>query len=192
MFALFLAVSLLTSGVTMKSTPVNEADVRVGEPKLYSYSVTTIDGQERSLSAYKGKVLLIVNVASKCGYTPQYEGLEKLYEQYKSQGFMILGFPANNFMWQEPGSDAEIKEFCSLTYNVSFDMFSKISVKGDDQHPLYAYLTKETSVPGTVRWNFQKYLVNRKGEVVDRFAPGTEPLDEEVVRKIQALLAEPQ
>lgn len=191
MFAVFLTMSLLTSGVTMTSTPVTQDSVRTGESKLYIFSVKTIDGEDRSLSAYKGKVLLIVNVASKCGYTPQYEGLEKLFDQYKDQGFMVLGFPANNFLWQEPGSDAEIKEFCSLTYNVSFDMFSKVSVKGDDQHPLYTYLTQETSVPGSVRWNFQKYLVNKKGVVVDRFAPATEPMDKEVVTKIEALLAEP-
>lgn len=191
MFTWFLALILVSTGATMRTTPVAPDSVRTGESKLYSFSMKTIDGEDRPLSVYRGKVLLIVNVASKCGYTPQYEGLEQLFEKYKGRGFMVLGFPANNFLKQEPGSDSEIKEFCSLTYGVSFDMFSKVSVKGDDQHPLYTFLTKETSVPGSVRWNFQKYLVNRKGEVVDRFAPGTEPLDEEVVTKIEALLAEP-
>jgi glutathione peroxidase len=160
------------------------------EPKLYSFTVKTIDGEDRSLGAYKGKVLLIVNVASKCGYTGQYEGLEKLYDQFKDRGFMVLGFPANSFLWQEPGTDSEIKQFCSATYGVSFDMFSKISVKGDDQHPLYAYLTEEPASKGAVKWNFQKYLIDRTGRVIAKFAPGVEPLDDEIVKKVEALLGQ--
>ena len=160
------------------------------QPALYSFTMKTIDGNEKKLSDYKGKVLMIVNVASKCGHTPQYKGLEALYEKYKDQGFMILGFPANNFFSQEPGTNEEIKSFCSLNYGVTFDMFSKISVKGDDQHPLYHYLTEESPVPGAVKWNFQKYLVDRNGKVVEKFSPGTEPTEKEVITGIEKLLSE--
>lgn len=160
------------------------------QPKLYSFTMKTIDGKDKPLSDYKGKVLLIVNVASKCGHTPQYEGLEKLYEKYKDREFMILGFPANNFLRQESGTNEEIKKFCTLNYGVTFDMFAKISVKGDDQSPLYKYLTEGTSVAGSVKWNFQKYLVDRSGNVVVKFQPGTKPLDDEVIAKIEELLKE--
>ena len=160
------------------------------QPKLFSFTMKTIDGSDKKLSEYKGNVLMIVNVASKCGHTPQYKGLEALYEKYKDRGFKILGFPANNFLWQEPGTDSEIKQFCSTTYGVTFDMFSKISVKGDDQHPLYHYLTEESPVPGSVKWNFQKYLVDRNGNVVDKFSPGTEPTEKEVIAEIEKLLDE--
>jgi glutathione peroxidase len=160
------------------------------QPALYSFTMKTIDGNDKKLSDYKGKVLMIVNVASKCGHTPQYQGLESIYEKYKNQGFMILGFPANNFFSQEPGSNEEIKTFCSLNYGVTFDMFSKISVKGDDQHALYHYLTEESPVPGAVKWNFQKYLVDRKGNVVDKFSPGTEPTEKEVLNEIEKLVSE--
>jgi glutathione peroxidase len=160
------------------------------QPALYSFTMKTIDGNDKKLLDYKGKVLMIVNVASKCGHTPQYKGLEALYEKYKDQGFMILGFPANNFFSQEPGTNEEIKSFCSLNYGVTFDMFSKISVKGDDQHPLYHYLTEESPVPGAVKWNFQKYLVDRNGKVVEKFSPGTEPTEKEVITGIEKLLSE--
>jgi glutathione peroxidase len=160
------------------------------QPKLYSFSMKTIDGKDKPLSEYKGKVLMIVNVASKCGHTTQYKGLESIYEKYKDRGFMILGFPANNFLWQEPGTNDEIKKFCTLNYGVTFDMFSKISVKGSDQDPLYQYLTKESPVSGAVTWNFQKYLVDRKGNVVEKFTPGTGPEEKEVIDKIEQLLIE--
>jgi glutathione peroxidase len=160
------------------------------QPKLYSFSMKTIDGKDKPLSEYKGKVLLIVNVASKCGHTPQYKGLESIYEKYKDRGFMILGFPANNFLRQEPGTNDEIKKFCTLNYGVTFDMFSKISVKGNNQDPLYKYLTKESPVQGVVTWNFQKYLVDRKGNVVEKFTPGTGPEEKEVIEKIEQLLSE--
>jgi glutathione peroxidase len=159
-------------------------------PKLYSFVMKTIDGKDRPLSEYRGKVLLIVNVASKCGHTPQYKELQSIYAKYKDRGFMILGFPANNFMRQEPGTNKEIKEFCSLNYGVTFDMFSKISVKGSDQDPLYEYLTKESSVSGPVSWNFQKYLIDRKGNVVEKYAPGKKPDEKEVIEKIEQLLNE--
>ena len=156
---------------------------------LYSFTMKTIDGNDKKLSDYKGKVLLIVNVASKCGHTPQYKGLEAIYEKYKDRGFMILGFPANNFLWQEPGTNEEIKKFCSLNYGVKFDIFSKISVKGDDQHPLYRYLTEDSPFPGSVKWNFQKYLIDRNGNVVGKFSPGTEPTEKEVIDEIEKFLS---
>jgi glutathione peroxidase len=160
------------------------------QPKLFSFSMKTIDGKDKPLSEYKGKVLLIVNVASKCGHTPQYKGLESIYEKYKDRGFMILGFPANNFLRQEPGTNEDIKKFCTLNYGVTFDMFSKINVKGSDQDPLYQYLTKESPVPGAVTWNFQKYFVDRKGNVVEKFTPGTGPEEKEVIDKIEQLLSD--
>lgn len=188
MLTLILSLVLMSNAI-VTSPPAHAPSGNVAEePKLYTFTVKTIDGEDRSLSVYKGKVLLIVNVASKCGYTRQYEGLEKLYDRYKDRGFMVLGFPANNFLWQEPGTDAEIKAFCSATYGVSFDMFSKISVKGSDQHPLYTYLTEDSPAKGSVKWNFQKYLVDRQGNVIAKFAPGVEPLDDEIVQKVEAAL----
>jgi glutathione peroxidase len=156
---------------------------------MIDLTVKSIDGADVPLSKYDGQVRLIVNVASKCGNTPQYEALESLYEQYKDKGFTVLGFPANNFGEQEPGTDTEIAEFCSLTYGVQFPMFSKISVAGDDKHPLYEYLTSQPEpVGGEVGWNFQKYLVDREGNVVKRFGPRKPPLDPDVTSAIESLL----
>ncbi len=155
---------------------------------VYSYDVKTIDGKEVSLSQYKGKALLIVNVASKCGFTKQYGPLEELYKKYHDRGFEILGFPANNFLHQEPGSDEEIKKFCSLKYDVTFPMFSKISVKGKDIHPLYKYLTQETDFKGDISWNFNKFLVSPDGKVIARFDSKTEPLSSDLVSKLEAAL----
>jgi glutathione peroxidase len=159
---------------------------------IYDYCIKDIDGKDVCLDMYKGKVLLIVNVASKCGFTPQYSGLQKLYEKYAERNFVILGFPANNFLWQEPGTNEEIKQFCTLTYNVSFPIFSKISVKGKDTAPLYRYLTeKETagSFHGKIKWNFTKFLIDRSGAIVDRFEPGDAPENEKVVKRIEEVLA---
>ena len=163
-------------------------DAYAGEAKLYDFKVQTIDGKTVSLGDYKGKALLIVNTASRCGFTPQYEGLEKLYTTYKDRGFEILGFPANNFMGQEPGADEEIKKFCSLKYNVTFPMFSKISVKGKDIHPLYQYLTQESGVGGDISWNFNKYLVSPEGKVLEHFGSRVEPLSKELVGKLETVL----
>jgi glutathione peroxidase len=159
---------------------------------VLDFTMKDIAGKEVSLRGFEGKVLLIVNVASKCGFTPQYEGLQKLYDRYRAKGFEILGFPANDFMWQEPGSDAEIQKFCSTKYSVTFPLFSKITVKGKGIHPLYDYLTNpETSrFPGKVGWNFAKFLLDRKGTVVGRFDPKTEPLSPEVTAAIEAVLAQ--
>ncbi len=157
---------------------------------IYDYSVRTIDGGERSLGDYRGEVLLIVNTASRCGFTPQYAALETLYRRYQQRGFEVLAFPANNFMNQEPGSDAEIKNFCTLRYDVSFPLFSKISVKGKDIAPLYAHLTTESPFSGAIGWNFTKFLVARDGRVVARFDSMTDPADGKVTEAIEAALAQ--
>ncbi|MBA4494695.1 glutathione peroxidase [Paenactinomyces guangxiensis] len=156
---------------------------------VYQYEAVLNNGETKSLSDYEGKVLLIVNTASKCGFTPQYKELQELYEQYREDGLEILAFPCNQFMNQEPGTDAEILEFCSLNYGVTFPIFSKIDVNGDQAHPLYKYLCKEA--PGlmgskAIKWNFTKFLVNRKGEVVKRVASNIKP--SECRRQIEALL----
>ncbi len=153
--------------------------------------VKDIDGNEVALSTYKGKVLLIVNVASKCGFTKQYAGLQKLYETYKDKGLVVLGFPANNFFRQEPGSNAEIKQFCTTKFNVSFPMFAKISVRGKDIAPLYAFLTSQETQPvkqGKISWNFNKFLVDRTGNVVHRFGSRTTPEDKKLITAAEALL----
>jgi glutathione peroxidase len=157
---------------------------------IYSFTLNSIDGKTAPLAEYKGKVVLMVNVASKCGYTPQYTALEAVYEKYKDQGFVILGFPANNFGAQEPGTNEEIKTFCTRKYNVSFPMYSKISVKGEDQAPLYAYLTKETGpgLTGDIKWNFTKFLVDRNGKVVQRFESAVTPDSKEVTEAIEKQL----
>lgn len=160
-------------------------------PSILDFTLTRIDGVQQPLSDYRGQVLLVVNVASKCGLTSQYAGLESLYEEYRGRGFAVLGFPANDFRGQEPGSDAEIAEFCRATYAVEFPMFSKLHVKGPDQHPLYSYLTGlPAPIGGQVEWNFQKYLVDRRGRVIRRFEPKVTPRDPVIVGAIEALLAE--
>jgi len=148
-----------------------------------------IDGSDVDLSKYKGKVVMIVNVASRCGATPQYAGLQKLYDTYKDKGFVILGFPANEFGAQEPGTDAEISKFCTSNYNVTFDMFSKIKVKGDGQAALYKALTAQADPAGEVKWNFEKFLIGKDGNVAGRFLTRTSPDDPQVVKAIEAELA---
>ena len=157
---------------------------------VYSFTLNSIDGKPSPIADYKGKVVLIVNVASQCGYTPQYSALEAIYEKYKDQGFVILGFPANNFGAQEPGTNEEIKTFCTRKYSVTFPMYSKISVKGADQAPLYSYLTKETGagISGEIKWNFTKFLVDRDGKVVQRFEPAVTPDSKEVTGAIEKQL----
>lgn len=156
------------------------------------FVMQSIDGDSVNLSDYKGKVILMVNVASKCGFTPQYEGLEKLYEKYKDQGFVILGFPANNFLHQEPGTNEEIAAFCSMNYGVTFPMFAKISVKGKDQHPLYQYLTDKNAhkFGGKIKWNFEKFLIGRDGKIAARFSPKTKPQDEKIMSAIEREMKE--
>ena len=158
---------------------------------IYEFSIEDIDSRHVSMASYEGKVLLIVNTASKCGFTPQYEGLQKLYETYKDQGLEILGFPSNDFMGQEPGSEEEIKAFCSLNYNVSFPMFSKLSVKGKNIHPLYDYLTSKKTNPefsGKISWNFNKFLIDREGNIIGRFSSKIKPEDPRVIEAIEKAL----
>lgn len=156
---------------------------------IYDFEVTTIEGEKSTLAAYKDKVMLIVNVASECGFTPQYDGLEALYQKYKAQGLVVLGFPSNQFGSQEPGTNEEIATFCRVNFGVSFPMFEKIEVNGDHTHPLYDYLKSEqTGLLGSegIKWNFTKFLVDKKGKVIDRFAPATKPASLEDA--IEALL----
>ncbi|MGR5994652.1 glutathione peroxidase [Bacillus cereus] len=158
---------------------------------VYDFSAKTITGKEKSLKDYEGKALLIVNVASKCGFTPQYKGLQEVYDKYKDQGLEILGFPCNQFGGQEPGTEADITSFCELNYGVNFPMFAKVDVKGDKAHPLYTYMTEQA--PGllgmkAVKWNFTKFLIGKDGKVVGRFAPQTKPVDLEV--EIEKVLGE--
>ena len=155
---------------------------------IYEYKVTDIDGEECDITDLKGKKVMIVNTASKCGFTPQYEQLEEIYQKYKDDNFMVIGFPANNFMSQEPGSEEEIKEFCTLNYGVTFPMMSKISVKGDDMHPLYQYLTQKERngvSDNEVKWNFQKYLINEDGTLAHVFYSKTLPNDQEIINWIE-------
>jgi glutathione peroxidase len=159
---------------------------------VHEFSLNSIDGQPTSLSTYKGKVMLLVNVASKCGYTPQYTGLQALYDKYKDKGLVIVGVPANNFGGQEPGTNEEIKTFCSRTYNVTFPMMAKVSVKGDDKTPLYQYLTDASANPSTagdVKWNFTKFLVDKNGKVIGRFESKVKPDDPELVSAVEKALA---
>jgi glutathione peroxidase len=157
---------------------------------IYDFTLPLLDGQAAPLANYKGKVVLVVNVASRCGFTPQYTALESTYEKYKDQGFVIIGFPANNFGGQEPGTNEEIKHFCESKYSVTFPVYGKVSVKGDDQTPLYSYLTKDANpaLAGDIKWNFTKFLVDRKGNVVQRFEPATTPDSPEVIAAIEKLL----
>jgi glutathione peroxidase len=155
---------------------------------FYDFKVTNIDGQPFDLSSLKGKKVLVVNVASKCGYTPQYAQLEELYKKYSEKNFVIIGFPANNFMSQEPGTNAEIKEFCASKYDVTFPMMAKISVKGKDIDPLYSWLTTKDQngvLDAPVKWNFQKFMINEQGQVVDFAAPGDKPFDEKIINWIE-------
>ena len=172
---IFIFVTSLIAGDTMS---------------IYDLEVEDIDGKTVSMSRYKGEVLLIVNVASECGFTPQYEGLEKLYEKYKEKGFMVLGFPCNQFRQQESKSNKEIKFFCQATYNVQFDMFAKIDVNGEDASPLYKFLKKEQGGflwMDSIKWNFTKFLVDREGNVVERYAPVTTPesIEEDIVKLLK-------
>ncbi len=159
---------------------------------VYDFNVKTAAGPERSLSEFRGKALLIVNSASKCGLTPQYESLETLYERFKDKGLEVVAFPANNFLWQEPGSDADIQTFCAVNYGVTFPVFAKISVKGKDIAPLYHYLTRDSPFPGDIGWNFAKFLVAPDGRIVARFDPKLDPLDPAVIKEIEKALPKPK
>ncbi len=158
---------------------------------IYDFIITDINGNEVKLRDYEGKILLIVNVASKCGYTPQYAGLQELYERYKDRGLKILGFPSNDFLFQEPGSDLLIKQFCTENYGVTFPVFSKIKVTGAKKDPLYKYLTDKQTNPdfgGRITWNFNKFLIDGNGRIIARFSSGTDPLDPKVVEAVERAL----
>ena len=192
---LSLIILLNACGSISKKNVISNSrdDSAKTEKSFYDFTVKNIESQDIALSTYKGKVLVIVNTASKCGHTPQYESIEAFYKKYKDKGVEVLGFPANNFMGQEPGSDEEIKNFCTLNYGVSFPMFSKISVKGDDIHPLYSFLTEKAqngAIDAEVKWNFQKFVVNKKGRVVAAFAPATTVDDDEFLNLINKLTKE--
>ncbi len=159
---------------------------------LHDFHATTIRGDDCALDQFEGKVCLVVNVASKCGLTPQYDGLKRLYDEYRSRGFEVLGFPCNQFAGQEPGTEDEIAAFCETNFGVDFPLFSKIDVNGDDRHPLYAWMTAESIGPdeaGDVAWNFAKFLVDGRGRLIARFAPPTEPCAQEVKAAIEGALS---
>jgi glutathione peroxidase len=182
--------ALLITGLIGASLSVAGEKTKQSRSPL-DFHMLSIDGEDVDLAQYKGKVVLFVNVASKCGNTPQYAALQEIYEKYKDRGFVILGFPANNFKGQEPGTNEEIKQFCTLNYGVTFPMFAKISVKGEDQHPLYRFLTAEETNPGfggDIEWNFAKFLINKEGRVVNRFTPKTVPDDAKVITAIENAL----
>jgi glutathione peroxidase len=187
-----LAPAALVCGLAWSA--VGHAQDKTAMPdSVLKFQAKDIDGKAVDLAKYKGEVLLIVNTASQCGYTPQYEGLEALYEKYKGKGFEVLAFPANEFGKQEPGTNAEIKTFCSSTYKVSFPLFSKVVVKGEGIDPLFKYLTSKETNPkfgGEIPWNFSKFLVNRKGEVIARFSPKDAPESAQVVKAVETALAE--
>lgn len=158
---------------------------------VHDFTATTIDGEEKKLADFAGKTLLVVNVASQCGLTPQYRGLEELHRKYKGRGFAVLGFPCNQFAAQEPGSDEEILTFCTTRFDVTFPMFSKIDVNGPERHPLYAHLTQQETQPdgpGDIKWNFAKFIVNKQGNVVCRFDPAVEPTAKELTTAIEEAL----
>ena len=158
---------------------------------FYAFTVKDIDGKEKPLSEYAGKVLLVVNVASKCGFTPQYKGLETLYKRFHERGFEILAFPSNDFGRQEPGTEVEIKSFCTLTYGVTFPMFAKISVKGKEMDPVYAFLTNKETNPGfagKITWNFNKFLLDRSGKIVNRFDSKDDPMGDKIPRSVGEVL----
>ena len=186
-----LVLTVVVAAAAIMFTSQKEP-VMAGGASVLDFKMRDIDGNEVKLDKYKGKVLLIVNTASKCGYTPQYEGLQSVYTKYKDKGFYVLGFPANNFGAQEPGTETEIKEFCTSKYHVTFPMFAKISVKGEDQDPLYKFLTDKATDPefaGDITWNFNKFLVDRKGKVVARFSSKDTPESDAVTAAIEKYVA---
>ncbi len=184
-----IITSLLILFSTQNFARINPKTPSETSNNILDLSVRNIDGKEVKLSQYKGKVLLIVNVASKCGYTPQYEGLEKIYEKYKDKGFEILAFPCNDFGGQEPGTNEEIKEFCSSKFNVTFPLFDKIKVIGKEKSPLYERLINSKNVEqGDIKWNFEKFLIDKKGEIVARFRSKVKPESEELISAIEVEL----
>jgi glutathione peroxidase len=186
-FVVVLALAAVCIGLCLFCGDAASASSR----SVYDFKMKDIDGKDVKLKKYKGNVLLVVNTASKCGYTPQYESLQATFDKYKDRDFYVLGFPANNFGGQEPGTEKEIKEFCTSKYKVTFPMFAKISVKGPDQDPLYAYLTNKEINPefgGDITWNFNKFLIDKKGKIVARFTSKQKPDGPEVIAAIEKYL----
>jgi glutathione peroxidase len=180
-----MKIAILICGLIMAQMCLAETST-----SLYDIPLKDINGKPASLKAYKGKPILIVNVASKCGLTPQYSALESTYKKYKDQGLVVLGFPCNDFAGQEPGTNEEIKQFCSSKYDVTFPLFDKVHVKGPEQHPLYTALSGDKSpFPGDVKWNFGKFLIGKDGKILKRFEPQTKPDSEEVISAIESALA---
>lgn len=186
------AVKFVTSIIVLLTTSIfaNSGNTKSGEipDNINDIIVKDINGKEVKLSEFKGKVLLIVNVASKCGYTVQYEGLQKIYKKYNPQGFEILAFPCNDFGGQEPGTNEEIKEFCSTNYSVSFPLFDKVKVIGKDKSPLYERLINNTDDKGDIKWNFEKFLIDKDGKIVNRYRSKIKPESEEIIKAIEELL----
>ena len=181
--------AMAQSSLTLtSSTSQAKANQQSQPTNIYDFTMEDIDGKPRSLNEFKGQVVMVVNTASFCGNTPQYEGLQTLYERYRDQGFTILAFPANDFGQQEPGNNKEIAEFCYTKYSLEFPLFSKITVLGNHKHPLYQYLTEHTLFPGEIQWNFQKFLIGRTGQVIARYAPKQQPLAPEIAEDIEHAL----
>lgn len=188
LFAMAVGVAAFSLAHSFAADPATAP----AKPDALNFTVKDIDGKDVELTTYKGKVLLVLNVASKCGNTPQYEGLQKVYTKYKDKGLVVMGFPANNFGGQEPGSELQIKEFCTSTYHVDFPLFAKVSVKGNDIAPLFKYLTAQESKPlskGDVAWNFEKFLISREGKLVGRFGNKMQPEDATITKAIETELA---
>lgn len=188
---LMILLGLATANAAPVAAEQQKQQQKAPMKSIYDFTANLIDGTPASLSNYAGKVMLIVNVASKCGFTGQYAGLQKLYETYQEKGLVVLGFPANDFLFQEPGSNKDIAEFCSLKYRITFPMFEKISVKGSDCHPLYAYLTGKETNPefaGKITWNFNKFLIGRDGRILARFGSKTPPEDKDLVAAVEKAL----
>ncbi len=187
---ILLAVSAATVDSIAKEKPKtpDSGSKQMNDKSYLDIPFKTITGEQTDLRAYKGKVLLLVNTASECGFTPQYAGLEKLYEKYKDSGLVVIGFPANNFGGQEPGTDKEILNFCRSKFDVTFPMMSKVSVKGKDKHPLFVYLTESSPITGKIQWNFSKFLIDRDGNLVARYPSQIKPFDDAVISKIRELL----
>jgi glutathione peroxidase len=189
-----LAAVILGFVVLFAASSSPQAGEKKGDKKVppaLNFTMKGLDGKDVDLSKYEGKVILVVNVASKCGFTPQYKGLQSLHDRYAAEGLVVLGVPANNFGKQEPGTNEDIAKFCDSKYSVKFDMLAKVSVKGDDECPLYKYLTSKETDPkfaGDIKWNFTKFLIDRKGEVVGRFDPKVDPQSEEIMKAIEAEL----
>jgi len=188
LFASLMVAALVTASPVLAKEKSGKADKA---KSIHDFAIKDINGKDVKLKQYRGKVVMLVNVASKCGLTPQYEGLQKLYTKYQGQGFVVLGIPANNFGGQEPGTNEEIKTFCSTKYNVTFPMFSKVSVKGEDIDPLFKFLTDKETNPefgGDIAWNFNKFLVDRNGKIIARFSPKEAPESEKVIQTLEAAL----